>query len=109
MLTAMLDMETGARGYFETGQLRFLQPWYQGRQEFTAELAASRSMAAGDQPLQALLDQQAAESAAWRGIVTAEIEHVRLGGLAPDERRGGHPEGDGRQLPGAQQALSRRS
>ncbi len=84
MLTAMLDMETGARGYFETGELRFLQPWYQGRQAFTAELAASRSLAAGDQPLQALLDQQAAESAAWRGIVTAEIEHVRLGGLAPE-------------------------
>jgi diguanylate cyclase (GGDEF)-like protein len=85
MLTAMLDMETGARGYFETDQLRFLQPWYQGRQEFTAELAASRSMTAGDQPLQALLDEQAADSAGWRGAVAAEIEHVRIGGLSPGD------------------------
>jgi len=30
LLTAMLDQETGARGYFQTGELRFLAPYWSG-------------------------------------------------------------------------------
>src|SRR5438477_136476 len=39
LLAAMLDEDTGARGYFETREVRFLAPWYRGRQEFATALA----------------------------------------------------------------------
>jgi CHASE3 domain sensor protein len=83
MLTAMLDMETGARGYFETGQPRFLQPWYQGGRDFSAELARSRSLDAADAPLVVSLAAQAADATRWRGLVSAEIAAERAGGLPP--------------------------
>jgi diguanylate cyclase (GGDEF)-like protein len=86
LLTAMLDMETGARGYFETREPSFLAPWFQGQKDFATQLARSRALGAGDAPLQASLDQQAAVIATWRDIVSADIASERGGGPPPTNR-----------------------
>jgi diguanylate cyclase (GGDEF)-like protein len=83
LLTAMLDQETGARGYFETGEAQFLQPWYTGQAHFAGALAQSRSLAGGDAPLQEALNQQAQRSATWRNVTAAEIERLRTTGRRP--------------------------
>ena len=83
LLTAMLDQETGARGYFETRRTSFLQPWYQGRQDFTQALAQARSLSAGDEALQDLLTQQAQRSASWDAEISAQITLLGTTGRAP--------------------------
>src|SRR5687768_4417246 len=42
MIVAMLDQETGLRGYANTGRADFLQPYLDGRQDFETALAAAR-------------------------------------------------------------------
>jgi diguanylate cyclase (GGDEF)-like protein len=83
LLTGMLDQETGSRGYFETGQARFLAPWYAGRSEFTDALARSRSLAAGDGPLLQNLDAQARRSDSWHSSVGAAIDRQQASGQRP--------------------------
>lgn len=83
LLTGMLDQETGSRGYFETGQARFLAPWYAGRKEFTDALARSRSLASGDGPLLQKLDAQARRSDSWHSSVGAAIDHQQASGQRP--------------------------
>jgi diguanylate cyclase (GGDEF)-like protein len=86
LLTSVLDMETGARGYFETGQPRFLAPWFQGQRDFATELARSRALAAGDAPLQLSLDHQADTTASWRSVIAAAIARQHAGGPPPAGR-----------------------
>lgn len=83
LLSAMLDEETGARGYLETRDERFLTPWYQGQTAFAAALADSRTLATGDPPLQQALTEQAGQNAQWLTAVRADIERLRLTGRAP--------------------------
>jgi len=83
MLTAMLDQETGARGYFETGRRPFLEPWYRGVTSFASALARSRRLAAGDAELGDSLDVQAARAGAWHASVASQIEHQLAGGRHP--------------------------
>src|SRR5947209_19685833 len=52
LLTAMLDQETGARGYFDAQREVFLQPWFTGTREFAGAVSAIRRFAAGDPDLQ---------------------------------------------------------
>jgi diguanylate cyclase (GGDEF)-like protein len=77
LLTGMLDEETGARGYLETGNPRFLAPWYAGQSEFATALARSRTLAGGDVPLQQALSDQAQRSLIWHAQVGAEINRKR--------------------------------
>ena len=83
LLTAMLDEETGARGYFETGRRAFLAPWYRGENQFASALAASRRLDAGDPDLGGNLDVQVARAGAWHTAVSAEIERQLAGGRRP--------------------------
>ena len=83
LLTAMLDEETGSRGYFETRQVRFLEPWYQGQADFSAALGDSKALAVGDTPLQQALRQQADQNRVWLASVRAGIERLRLTGVRP--------------------------
>ncbi len=83
LLTAMLDEETGARGYFETGRRAFLQPWYGGVSAFAGALARSRRLAAGDTELGDDLDAQAVRAGAWHTTVAAEIDHELATGGRP--------------------------
>jgi diguanylate cyclase (GGDEF)-like protein len=83
LLTAMLDEETGARGYFETGRRAFLAPWYRAEAGFASTVAASRRLDAGDPELGGNLDVQVARADAWHAAVSAEIERQLAAGHRP--------------------------
>jgi diguanylate cyclase (GGDEF)-like protein len=83
LLTGMLDQETGSRGYFETGELRFLHPWYKGKTEFAAALVQSRSLAGGDGLLVQTIDEQAQRGAGWQAAIGAAIAHQDRTGQRP--------------------------
>lgn len=83
LLTAMLDEETGARGYFVTGRRAFLAPWYGGEASFGGAVAASPRLDAGDPELGRNLDVQAVRAGAWHAAVSAEIERQLAGGRRP--------------------------
>jgi diguanylate cyclase (GGDEF)-like protein len=67
LLTAMLDEETGLRGYSETHERVFLGPYLQGTAQYTAALhRARRLIGAGSPRLGRLLRAQAAQAQRWQ-------------------------------------------
>lgn len=90
LLTAMLDQETGARGYFGTRDPTFLQPWYEGTDDFAAALRAARRTDAGDPGLERALATQARLASAWHSWAAASIGDVSRRHAAPtlSEARG---------------------
>jgi diguanylate cyclase (GGDEF)-like protein len=83
LLTGMLDQETGARGFLETAEPAFLQPWYQGRTAFLRTLTQARALTTGDAPLQQSLAEQAGVSRQWHSAVAAEITRLQRTGRRP--------------------------
>jgi diguanylate cyclase (GGDEF)-like protein len=77
LLTAMLDQETGARGYYETRETRFLAPWYLGTTNFASALAVSRKLDGGDQTLLESVAEQDQLGTSWHAAQTAEIDRLR--------------------------------
>jgi CHASE3 domain sensor protein len=74
MLTGMLNQETGARGYFETFNPVFLQPYRAGTAAFAQALAESRRYAGGDSTLQRALNDEAQRSAKWHADTQAQMK-----------------------------------
>jgi hypothetical protein len=87
MLTAMLDQETGSRGFVETRQKAFLVPWEAGTSAFTASLAALRSLEVGNVGLERLLDDQAQRADRWHAEVQAAISRFDQTGRPPSVAR----------------------
>jgi methyl-accepting chemotaxis protein len=56
MLTAMVDQETGMRGFALTGEERFLEPYRSGRREYASALARARAATRGEPQLRRLPD-----------------------------------------------------
>jgi diguanylate cyclase (GGDEF)-like protein len=83
LLTAMLDQETGARGYYETRQTRFLAPWLLGTSNFVSALATSRKLDGSDQTLLGSLSEQDQLSTSWHAAEAAEIDRLRVTGRTP--------------------------
>jgi diguanylate cyclase (GGDEF)-like protein len=83
LLTGMLDQETGARGFFETRELRFLQPWYLGRSHFLTALADARSLSTGDAALEQVLSEQQQAGDDWHATIASEIARLQLTGQLP--------------------------
>jgi diguanylate cyclase (GGDEF)-like protein len=83
MLTAMLDQETGSRGFFETRQKAFLSPWESGTSEFVASLATLRALVAGNAGLETILDDQAERAGSWHAEVRGAINRLEQTGQAP--------------------------
>jgi diguanylate cyclase (GGDEF)-like protein len=83
MLSAMLNQETGARGYFETHQPGFLQPYVLGTSQFGQALSESRSLASTDPALKLALDEMAQISATWHAHAQAQITRLQNAGIAP--------------------------
>ncbi len=83
MLTAMLDQESGARGYFVTRRPQFLEPWSEGTSQFAQALATSRQIDAGDRSLTQSLADQAQAAQQWRATVLGEIDRVTASGRLP--------------------------
>lgn len=83
LLTAMLDQETGARGFFMTGNRQFLAPWYAGTADFAHALRAAQQTARGDRALERSLSTQARIAAEWHASVTAAIGGFERDDVAP--------------------------
>jgi diguanylate cyclase (GGDEF)-like protein len=83
MLMAMINQETGARGYFETRDTVFLQPYNAGAAAFAQALSDSRALAGTDPVLRLALTDQAQRSAVWHADAQAQISRLRSAGQAP--------------------------
>ena len=68
LLVALIDQETGERGFLLTGDDTFLQPYRDGSAAFADRLAELRQDFRGDQGMSATLDRVAEAAAAWRRV-----------------------------------------
>ena len=66
MLTAMLDQETGLRGYVLTGDRRFLEPYRSGRADVAVAERRLLSTTAGDAELTDAVAESAQIAATWQ-------------------------------------------
>jgi len=84
MLEALINMETGQRGYLLTGKEASLEPYKAGQQSFTRHLSKIRELtsdnAAQQQRLQALEEAQKK----WLEAINPAIALRRSGGDAPE-------------------------
>jgi CHASE3 domain sensor protein len=81
MLTAMLDQETGLRGYALTKQAVFLEPYRTGRSDFDAANVAAEGAAGGDDELRARIEAAEGAARAWEGAAERTVEDVAGGDL----------------------------
>ena len=87
-LAALVNIETGQRGYALTGQDASLQPYTAGKQAFQQHLDKAAALTAGDEAQQARLKELAQRQRAWlaqavdpaialrRGVVEADLSQV---------------------------------
>jgi diguanylate cyclase (GGDEF)-like protein len=80
MLTAMLDQETGLRGYLLTSDKRFLEPYRRGRGDFDRAERAMLREAAGDSEISGLVARSAAVASDWRHESLHAIDRVKRHG-----------------------------
>jgi diguanylate cyclase (GGDEF)-like protein len=80
LLTAVLDQETSARGFFQTRKPVFLVPWQQGTTEFGSSLSALRRLIPQNSSLARLLTDQATRANAWHAATDAAITTLRRDG-----------------------------
>ncbi len=79
VLTAVVDQETGVRGFVITGAEQFLAPYTAGRQRSTAALATLRTLFVGHNEIRALVDNVSIDLLAWQTrIAEPEIIAARL-------------------------------
>ena len=73
MLTAMVDQETGLRGYLLNGRQMFLEPYFAGGRSFKRALGGARSAGGGGR-VGALLTESEQLAGAWRRRADAALE-----------------------------------
>jgi diguanylate cyclase (GGDEF)-like protein len=78
MLIAMLDQETGLRGYVNTGDLRFLEPYRTGRAHLETAIASEHQYADGSDD-GAKVDAQVAIARRWQRLGEQEVAAVLAG------------------------------
>ncbi|AVO45505.1 methyl-accepting chemotaxis protein [Phreatobacter cathodiphilus] len=66
LMAAMVDQETGFRGYLITGQDGSLQPFRAGQEQFRAAMARIKSLTSDNAAQQRRLDEIAAAANQWR-------------------------------------------
>jgi len=82
MQAALVDQETGVRGYGITGDARFLQPYTSGRVVEAHAAAQLRALAGPDRPMAADLAAIQRAAARWRGRYAVPlIDRARHGPL----------------------------
>jgi methyl-accepting chemotaxis protein len=69
-LAALVDMETGFRGFLLTGQEQFLEPYIEGRDVYQARLAELRDQMAEEPALVGRWDDIDAEAQSWMNDIT---------------------------------------
>jgi len=75
MLTAMLDQETGLRGFLQTGRGAFLEPYRRGIRDFDAAVATARP--AAEPELERRIDAQVAAARSWQALADRAIGDLR--------------------------------
>jgi PAS domain S-box-containing protein len=83
LLTAMLNQETGARGFFQTRMVVFLQPWTEGTKAFASGVPAMRTLVAGNADLERMLERQAQLAARWQAVTRSAITVAERRGPLP--------------------------
>ena len=80
---ALINQETGTRGYALTGQSEFLQPYSEGLAQQAAATAALRSLTAGDRTASADLDAVLARTTRWQNDIARPIAASPAGTPVP--------------------------
>ena len=75
MLTAMLDQETGLRGFVLAREEEFLEPFVDGQQDFDAALERARQNGEPDE--RQALNEQVAAARRWQELARDKIARVR--------------------------------
>ncbi|WP_405763024.1 CHASE3 domain-containing protein [Streptomyces sp. NBC_01420] len=106
---ALLNQETGVRGYALTGDASFLEPFAAGKKEETDRLARVRAAIGDGQPYNRDLDRIAAAASEWRRVhadpLIAEVRRNGPGTRSSDRTAESKTAFDKlRQLYGTQQA-----
>jgi diguanylate cyclase (GGDEF)-like protein len=79
MLTSVLDMEGGVRGYTLTGRQEFLDTQQRAFSRFVAAVAAARPSTTDDAPVKASLDRQLTIAQGWKDLAVADITAATTG------------------------------
>jgi CHASE3 domain sensor protein len=85
LLTAMLDQETGARGFFQANERSFLEPWFQGTSAFRSSMVELRLLVAEDTRLQQMLADQEQRATAWHTATQTAILTLEHSGRTQSE------------------------
>lgn len=106
---ALLDQETGVRGYALTGDSTFLRPYEAGMRDERLRLARVRALVGNEQPFARDLDRIAAAAREWRSLHAEPlVAAVRQDGPASESsapiRRSNREFDDLRRLYATQQA-----
>ncbi|AWK11941.1 histidine kinase [Streptomyces spongiicola] len=81
---ALLDQETGVRGFVLSRDVRWLEPYTQGQREEESAERSLRQALAGDTALLAAVSRAAESAEAWRsGHAAPLVERARRGALPP--------------------------
>jgi C4-dicarboxylate-specific signal transduction histidine kinase len=84
---AMLDQETGVRGYLITGDERFLEPYHKGGHNFRAAIRKAKDLTSDDPTQQTRLDELNELAAKWRSeIALREIALMATPSTREDAR-----------------------
>jgi len=84
IMAAMIDQETGVRGFLVTGKDSFLGPYRSGRTDFDKHWAEAKELTSDNPRQQARLDELRKNADAWRDTV-AEREIVLMANPATQE------------------------
>jgi diguanylate cyclase (GGDEF)-like protein len=82
-LTAMLDQETGVRGFLYTGQEDFLQPYINGQTNYETERLLVNVAAAGDPASMRLAAAEDTAARAWQAYAVTVIDARRESATPP--------------------------
>ena len=72
-MDAMVDQETGVRGYLITGDEKFLEPYHKGSNAYAAAIQKARDLTRDNPAQQRRLDELNELAKNWRGIAEREI------------------------------------
>jgi diguanylate cyclase (GGDEF)-like protein len=81
LLNTMLNRETGLRGYLETDDEAFLQPYLGGSARFAAAMKSAESYAHGVPAAEQALNEQRALATRWQSVAEMVIVKVRRQGV----------------------------
>jgi diguanylate cyclase (GGDEF)-like protein len=84
MLTAMLEQESGARGFQLARRDEFLVPYRSGRRRFERAAQAARTSAEGDDQVRTSLATQLAAARRWQAQAALAVAEFRRTGTEPD-------------------------